>query len=74
MELGKSFYVFEVVEDFEDRLIFLDTPNRFYKGERFVGWEDKKLKKAIKSNMKEIVCIPLDKVKKIFKINFEQIN
>lgn len=72
MKFGNDFYVFEVLEDFEDRLICLDTPNKFYKGERFIGWESN-FDKAVKSNMEEIICIPLDKVKKVFKINFEQI-
>lgn len=72
MEFGKDFYVFEVLEDFEDRLIHLETRNKFLKGERFIGWESA-CNKAIKSNMEEIICIPLDKVRKVLKINFEEI-
>ncbi|SCI50935.1 Uncharacterised protein [uncultured Clostridium sp.] len=72
MEFGKDFYVFEVLENYEDKLVFLDTPNKFYKGERFVGWESV-FNNAVKSNLEEIVCIPLDKVKKILKVNFEEV-
>lgn len=72
MEYGKNFYVFEVLEDYEDRLLCF-TDGKFYKDERFIGWEDVKFKKAFKSNMEEIVCIPLNKVKKVFKVKFEEI-
>lgn len=74
MEFGKDFYVFEILEDYKDKLVCItEEGNVFYKGNRFIGWEDKKFKKAIKSNMEEIICIPMDKVKKIFKVNFENI-
>lgn len=72
MEFGKNFYIFEVLEDYEDRLLCF-TEGNFYKGERFIGWESKAFNKANKSNMEEIVCIPLDKVKKICKVHFEDI-
>ena len=72
MEFGKDFYVFEVTEYHKDRLSFQGN-NQFFKGERFIGWEDKGFNKAFKSNMQELVCIPLDKVKKVYKINFERI-
>lgn len=72
MEYGKNFYVFEVLENYEDKLLCF-SDGKFYEGERFIGWEDVKYSKAIKSNMEEIVCIPIDKVKKVFKVNFEEI-
>lgn len=72
MEFGKDFYVFEVLENYEDKLLCF-TDVKFYKGERFIGWESKAFNKATKSNMEEIVCIPLDKVKKVLKVNFDEI-
>lgn len=74
MRIGKDFYVFEVIENYEDKLVcIVEEGNQFWKGNRFIGWEDKHCKKAIKSNMEEIVCIPLSKVKKVFKVNFEDV-
>lgn len=72
MDFGKDFYVFEVIEKYEDRLLCFED-GVFYPNTRFIGWEDKKLKKVFKSNMEELVCIPVDKVKKIYKINFEEL-
>lgn len=72
MRLESNFYVFEVKENYEDKLLCFED-GKFYKGTRFIGWEDKKLKKAVKSNMEELVCIPIDKVKKVFKLNIEEV-
>lgn len=72
MEFGKDFYVFEVLENYVDKLLFYEN-GEFRKGERFIGWESKAFDKVIKSNMEEMVCIPLDKVKKILKVNFKEI-
>ena len=69
---SNNFYIFEVLEDYEDKLLCF-TDGNFYKGQRFIGWEDNYCSKAHKSNMEEIVVIPLDKVKKIKKIVFEDI-
>ena len=71
MVFGKDFYVFEVLENYEDKLLCFEN-GKFYKNTRFIGWEDKKFKKVFKSNMEELVCIPIDKVKKIYKIGFEE--
>lgn len=67
-----NFYIFEVLENYEDKLLCF-TDGNFYKGERFIGWESKGFNKAFKSNMEEIITIPLDKVKKVKKIIFEEI-
>lgn len=66
-----DFYVFEALESYEDKLLCFED-GKFYKNTRFIGWEDKKFKKVFKSNMEELVCIPLDKVKKVYKIRFEE--
>lgn len=72
MEFEKNFYIFEVLENYEDRLLCFENGN-FYKGERFIGYIDTSFNKVVKSNMEEIVCIPQDKVRKVFKIKFEDI-
>ena len=73
MEFGKNFYIFEVLEDYQDKLVMHKNEGRFYKNTRFIGWESASLQKVIKSNTEELVCIPIDKVKKVFKVNFEEI-
>lgn len=73
MEYGQNFYVFEVLENYKDELPCFEN-GEFYKNERFIGWEDTKFNKVIKSNMEEIVCIPSNKVKKIFKIEFKEVS
>lgn len=69
-----DFYVFEVIEDFTDDLVqFEDMNNKFTRGSKFIGYVIKNSRgedMAIKSNLSEIVFIPLDKVKKVYKINF----
>lgn len=67
-----DFYVFEVLEKYEDKLLCYSDDD-FYKGTRFIGYEDKSLNCVVKSNMEELVMIPLSKVKKVMKINFEEI-
>lgn len=69
---NNDFYVFKVLEKHEDKLLFNEDGN-FYKGDRFIGWEWKGLKKAVKDSSKELVCIPIDKVKKLYKIRFEEV-
>ena len=67
-----DFYLFEVLEEHIDTLA-PSSYNNFIKGSKFIGWEWDDLKVAVKSNMNEIICIPLFKVKKLYKINFEEI-
>lgn len=74
MKINSDFYVFEVIEEHIDYMVQLaELENIFIQGSRFIGWENKDFKKAVKSNMEELICIPLDKVKKVYKINFEEI-
>lgn len=68
-----DFYVFEVLEDYEDELLSFTKDNKFNKKQRFIGWENIKFNRAFKSNTKEMICIPLDKVRKLYKIKFESI-
>ena len=70
-----NFYVFEVLEDFKDVFTIKEKScNKFSKGERFIGYELKlRGKYAVKSNFDEVIMISLDKVKKIYKIEFEEI-
>ena len=72
MELNKDFYLFEILDNYKDKLLCFEDGD-FYKGEKFIGWENRDFKNAIKSNKEEIVCIPLNKVKKLYKIEFKEI-
>ena len=68
----ENFYLFEVLEEYIDTLA--SSPYRnFIKGSKFIGWEYKSLNVVVKSNINEMVCIPLSKVKPIYKINFEEL-
>lgn len=68
---NQDFYIFEVLENHEDKPMFSENVN-FNKGDRFIGWEWKEFNQAVKGNFKELECIPMNKVKKIYKIRFEE--
>lgn len=72
----KDFYVFEVIEDFKDKMVMFEEMNAiFTKGSRFIGYISENGRGrdiVIKSNLSEIVYIPLDMVKKVYKIEFKK--
>ncbi|MGL5713375.1 MAG: hypothetical protein ACRCX2_10180 [Paraclostridium sp.] len=79
MKFGDNFYIFEVLEEYED--LTLKEENRhmalFKKGQRFIGFileYNSGNSFAVKSNMDEIIQIPIDKVKKVFDIVFDEID
>lgn len=67
-----KFYIYEVIEDFTDRLTcFYELDNVFSVGDRFIGWENEN--KAFKSNLSELIFIPLKNVKRVMKIEFKEV-
>lgn len=79
MKFGDDFYIFEVLEEYTD--VTIKEENRhmalFEKGKRFIGFIIEYTsgnKFAVKSNMDEIIQIPLGKVKEVFKITFDEID
>lgn len=64
-----SFYLFEVLEGVNSPL------GKFRKGERFIGFQMEvgTALHVCKSNTESSEWIPLDKVKKLYKIKFEEI-
>lgn len=75
MGIMNNYYIFEVLEEHEDKLIMYEGKNSdFKKGERFVGYELKLDKSfAVKVNLSELVLIPMSKVKKVYKIEFNKV-
>lgn len=69
---NNNFYVFEVTEDYHDSITCYDN-GMFYKHQRFIGWETTAFDRIVKSNTSEMVSIPRDKVKKLYKVRFEEI-
>lgn len=68
----ENFYLFKVLEEHIDTLASSPYKN-FIKGSKFIGWKNDEWKVAVKSNINEMVCIPLSKVKPIYKLDFMEI-
>ncbi|EOY7170362.1 hypothetical protein NQ830_12245 [Clostridioides difficile] len=70
-------YVFEVIENFTDERIHFDYENtHFCKGDKFIGHISKSGSGGdvvVKMFCLEIINIPLNLVKKIYKVEFKEV-
>ncbi|HBF2930442.1 hypothetical protein NBN67_19705 [Clostridioides difficile] len=74
----EDYYLFEVIEEFIDERVHFDEENAyFYKGDKFIGHISESgmgREVAIKDYCTiEIIQIPLDKVKKVYKLEFKEV-
>lgn len=74
----EDYYLFEVIEEFTDEKVHFDEENAyFYKGDKFIGYISESgngKDVVIKAYCSiEIINIPLDKVKKVYRVEFKEV-
>ncbi|HID9562834.1 Uncharacterised protein [Clostridioides difficile] len=74
----EDYYLFEVIEEFTDERVHFDEENaHFYKGDKFIGYISESgidREVVIKAYCSiEIIQIPLDKVKKVYRVEFKEV-